>query len=161
GDFKIVAEIGRGGMGIVYEAVEQSLRRRVALKVMSTTGLLNPHHLERFRLEARAAARLSHNHIVPVYGVGQCNGLHYYVMQFIDGQNLDAVINWLRRSRQAKQNSGFVLQTSPAAQSTGRGEKLASSPDSPPTGTAAETTDFAASPTNFSNFSNSSSGPEF
>ena len=96
GDFVIVREIGRGGMGIVYEAVQQSLGRHVALKVLSTLGLFNPSHLERFRLEARAAARLQHPHIVPVFGVGEHEGVHYYAMQFVTGQSLDLVICALR-----------------------------------------------------------------
>ena len=96
GDFMIVREIGRGGMGIVYEAVQQSLGRHVALKVLSTQGLFNPSHLERFRLEARAAARLQHPHIVPVFGVGEHDGVHYYAMQFVPGRSLDLVIHALR-----------------------------------------------------------------
>jgi serine/threonine protein kinase len=99
GDFTIVREIGRGGMGVVYEAVQQSLGRHVALKVLSTPALLNPTHLEQFRLEARAAARLHHTHIVPVFGVGEHNGVHFYAMQFIQGQSLDLVINALRQLR--------------------------------------------------------------
>ena len=96
GDFMIVREIGRGGMGIVYEAVQQSLGRHVALKVLSTVGLSSALHLERFRLEARAAARLQHPHIVPVFGVGEHEGVHYYAMQFVPGQSLDLVIRALR-----------------------------------------------------------------
>ena len=99
GDFTIVREIGRGGMGVVYEAVQQSLGRHVALKVLSSPGLLNPSHLERFRLEARSAGRLHHSHIVPVFGVGEHDGLHYYAMQFIAGQSLDQVIDALRKLR--------------------------------------------------------------
>jgi serine/threonine protein kinase/TPR repeat protein len=99
GDFTIVREIGRGGMGVVYEAVQQSLGRHVALKVLSSPGLLNPVHLERFRLEARSAGRLHHSHIVPVFGVGEDQGLHYYAMQFIAGQSLDQVIEALRKLR--------------------------------------------------------------
>jgi serine/threonine protein kinase len=99
GDFTILREIGRGGMGVVYEAVQQSLGRHVALKVLSSAGLLCPRHLERFRFEARAAARLHHSHIVPVYGVGEDDGLHYYAMQFIRGQSLDMVIAELRSLR--------------------------------------------------------------
>ncbi len=86
-------------MGIVYEAVQQSLGRHVALKVLAAPALLNPSHLERFHLEARAAARLHHTHIVPVFGVGEHNGLHYYAMQFIRGQSLDQVIDALRQLR--------------------------------------------------------------
>jgi WD40 repeat protein/serine/threonine protein kinase len=99
GDFVILREIARGGMGVVYEAVQQSLGRHVALKVLSSPGLLNPSHLERFRLEARAAARLHHTNIVPVFGVGERDGLHYYAMQFIQGQSLDLVIGALRELR--------------------------------------------------------------
>lgn len=99
GEFTIVREIGRGGMGVVYEAVQQSLGRHVALKVLSSGSLLNPTHLERFRLEARSAGRLHHSHIVPVFGVGEHEGLHYYAMQFIPGQSLDQVIEALRQLR--------------------------------------------------------------
>ena len=96
GDFTIVREVGRGGMGIVYEAMQQSLARHVALKVLVQPALLNPKHLERFRFEARAAARLQHAHIVPVFGVGEFNGLHYYAMQFIHGRSLHEVVCALR-----------------------------------------------------------------
>jgi WD40 repeat protein/serine/threonine protein kinase len=111
GDFVILREIARGGMGVVYEAVQQSLGRHVALKVLSSPGLLNPSHLERFRLEARAAARLHHTNIVPVFGVGERDGLHYYAMQFIQGQSLDLVIGALRELRGKHQSD----QTKPAA----------------------------------------------
>jgi serine/threonine protein kinase len=97
GDYTIIREIGRGGMGVVYEAVEQSLGRHVALKVLSGSARLQPSHLERFRLEARAAAKLHHTHIVPVFGVGESAGAHYYAMQFIPGKSLDLVIEELRR----------------------------------------------------------------
>src|SRR6516162_7414841 len=95
GDYVIVREIGRGGMGVVYEAVQESLGRRVALKVLPYHGLLDPHHLERFRREARAVARQHHTNIVPVFGVGEHEGLHYYVMQFIQGLGLDEVLGEL------------------------------------------------------------------
>ena len=91
--------LGRGGMGIVYEAEQESLGRHVALKVLPTPALLDPQHLQRFRREARAAARLHHTNIVPVFGVGEHNGLHYYVMQFIQGQGLDQVLAELHRLR--------------------------------------------------------------
>ena len=106
GDFTIVREIARGGMGIVYEAIQQSLGRHVALKVLASPGLLNPAHLDRFRLEARAAARLHHTHIVPVFDVGEHDGLHYYAMQFIQGQSLDLVIDALRKLRRAERTNG-------------------------------------------------------
>src|SRR5262245_56990165 len=99
GDYLILREIGRGGMGVVYESVQQSLGRHVALKVLPHQALAGSSQLERFRLEARAAARLHHTNIVPVFGVGECDGVHYYAMQFIQGQGLDAVIDLLRRLR--------------------------------------------------------------
>jgi serine/threonine protein kinase/WD40 repeat protein len=99
GDYRIVRVVGRGGMGVVYEAVQNSLGRHVALKVLPAPGLLPPVQLERFRREARAAARLHHTNIVPVYGVGEDQGIHYYAMQFIQGQGLDEVLKELRRLR--------------------------------------------------------------
>jgi serine/threonine-protein kinase len=92
GDFRIVREIGRGGMGVVYEAEQISLGRRVALKVLPCAATMDPRHLQRFENEARAAASLEHPHIVPVYGVGCERGVHYYAMKFIDGRTLAAVI---------------------------------------------------------------------
>jgi serine/threonine protein kinase/WD40 repeat protein len=99
GEYRILREIGRGGMGIVYEAVQESLDRRVALKVLPLHSLLGPKHLERFQHEARAAARVSHPNIVPIFGVGEHLGLHYFVMQYIPGQGLDRVIEEVRRLR--------------------------------------------------------------
>jgi tetratricopeptide (TPR) repeat protein len=101
-DFRILREVGRGGMGIVYEAVQMSLGRHVALKVFSCHGLLPPTHLERFRREARAAARLHHPNIVPVHGVGERAGLHFYAMQFIQGRGLDEVLKEVKRLRDPK-----------------------------------------------------------
>jgi WD40 repeat protein/serine/threonine protein kinase len=97
GDFQIIREIGRGGMGIVYEAVQISLGRRVALKVLPFAAALDARQLQRFRNEAQAAGSLHHTNIVPVYGVGTERGVHYYAMQFIEGQTLAALIADLRR----------------------------------------------------------------
>lgn len=88
GEFRIVREIGRGGMGVVYEAVQTSLDRRVALKVLPAEGLLTENALERFRREAHTAGRLHHTSIVPVYAVGEERGVCYYAMQFIEGRSL-------------------------------------------------------------------------
>lgn len=85
GDFKIVRELGRGGMGIVYEAIQLSLGRHVALKVLPMAASLDDRYLQRFKMEAQAAAQLHHNHIVPVYAVGCERGMHYYAMQLING----------------------------------------------------------------------------
>ncbi len=91
GDYRVVRKVGQGGMGVVYEAEQESLNRRVALKVL-------PHHIandkkfiERFKREARAAAKLHHTNIVPVFDVGQEGNTFYYAMQFIEGQPLDDV----------------------------------------------------------------------
>ena len=97
GDYRIVREIGRGGMGVVYEAVQISLVRRVALKVLPFAATLDAKHLQRFKNESLAAAQLHHQNIVPVFGVGCERGVHYYAMQFIDGQTLAAMIAGLRR----------------------------------------------------------------
>ena len=92
GDFRIVREIGRGGMGVVYEAYQLSLGRRVALKVLPFASGLDTKQLQRFKTEAHAAAQLHHTNIVPVYAVGTERGVHFYAMQMIDGRPLDAVI---------------------------------------------------------------------
>ena len=85
-----------GGMGIVYEAIQLSLGRRVALKVLPLAATFDAKQLQRFRQEAQAAAQLHHTNIVPVYGVGCERGIHFYAMQLIDGQSLDAVVRQLR-----------------------------------------------------------------
>jgi eukaryotic-like serine/threonine-protein kinase len=99
GDFRIIREVGRGGMGIVYEAEQISLGRRVALKVLPFAATLDARQLQRFKNEAMAAAQLHHTHIVPVYGIGCDRGVHYYAMQFIDGQSLAGILGKLRGSR--------------------------------------------------------------
>jgi WD40 repeat protein/serine/threonine protein kinase len=106
GDFRILRQVGRGGMGVVYEAVQVSLGRHVALKVLPSGPLRDPKALERFRREARAAARLHHTNIVPVFEVGQDGDVLYYTMQFIQGQGLDVVIEELKRLRRAGQAAG-------------------------------------------------------
>jgi tetratricopeptide (TPR) repeat protein len=96
GDFRIVTEVGRGGMGVVYEAEQISLRRRVALKVLPFAGVLDQKQLQRFRNEAQAAAHLHHTNIVPVYSVGSERGVHYYAMQFIEGESLARAIGEMK-----------------------------------------------------------------
>jgi serine/threonine protein kinase/Flp pilus assembly protein TadD len=92
GDFRILREIGRGGMGVVYEAEQISLSRRVALKVLPFAAALDTRQLQRFKTEAQAAAQLHHSNIVPVFAVGCEQGTHYYAMQYIEGQTLADVI---------------------------------------------------------------------
>ncbi len=97
GDVRILRMIGRGGMGIVFEAEQISLRRNVALKVLPFAAALDPEQLRRFEIEARAAAQLHHTNIVPIFSVGCERGVHYYAMQHIKGQTLAAIIKDLRR----------------------------------------------------------------
>lgn len=97
GDYQIRRQIGRGGMGIVYEADQISLGRRVALKVLPLAAVLDQKQIARFRREAQAAAQLHHPHIVPVFGVGCEEGIHFYSMQLIDGQSFDRVVGSLRK----------------------------------------------------------------
>src|SRR5262245_10955148 len=92
GDFRIIREVGQGGMGVVYEAEQVSLGRHVALKVLPHQKLVDARTKKRFEREAKAAARLHHTNIVPVFGVGEHEGLPYYVMQFIPGLGLDQVL---------------------------------------------------------------------
>lgn len=101
GDFRIEREIARGGMGVVYEAVQQSLGRRVALKVLLPGVTFQEEALERFGREARAAGGLHHGNIVPVYAVGEADGMPYYAMQFIDGRTLSAIVKERRSANEA------------------------------------------------------------
>ncbi len=117
GDFRIVREVGRGGMGIVYEAVQLSLGRRVALKVLPFAAALDAKQLQRFKNEAQAAANLHHPNIVPVYFVGTERGVHFYAMQLIDGQNLAVLIDEMRRREAAERPGTEAAQ--PGAESTG------------------------------------------
>ena len=92
GDFQIVNELGRGGMGIVYRAKQMSLGREVALKVLPNYGRHGRTSLRRFRAEAQAAARLNHSNIVPVYAQGDCDGHYFYAMELVEGTSLDTVM---------------------------------------------------------------------
>jgi tetratricopeptide (TPR) repeat protein len=96
GDYRLLRELGRGGMAVVYEAEQISLGRRVALKVLPFAAVLDPKQLQRFKNEALAAAHLHHAHIVPVYGVGCERGVHYYAMQYVEGQSLATAIRELK-----------------------------------------------------------------
>ncbi|MEX0613691.1 MAG: serine/threonine-protein kinase, partial [Pirellulales bacterium] len=127
GDFRIVREIGRGGMGVVYEAQQLSLSRRVALKVLPLAGALDQRQLARFRNEVQAAAALHHTNIVPVYAVGCERGVHFYAMQYIEGQSLAEVIESLAeaanephvRGGAARENdSRFSGMEAPAARTS-------------------------------------------
>jgi WD40 repeat protein/serine/threonine protein kinase len=108
GDFRLIREIARGGMGIVYEAVQISLRRRVALKILTAAGSIDDRQLQRFQIEARAAAALHHAHIVPVFAVGTHRRVPFYAMQFIEGISLATLIAEMRQLE-------GLEQTGPAA----------------------------------------------
>lgn len=114
GEFTLVREIGRGGMGVVYEATQASLDRRVALKTLPVSGRMDQRQIQRFQNEARAAAQLQHPNIVPVFSIGTEAGIHYYAMQLIPGHDLAHFI------RQAK-----TLLESPRAPRSGDTPKFA------------------------------------
>ena len=111
GDFQILHEIGRGGMGVVYEAIQLSLGRRIALKVLPFASSLDAKHLQRFKNEAHAAAQLHHTNIVPVYAVGCERGVHFYAMHLINGRSLSAVIHELRGDNQEIQDPKSQVTT--------------------------------------------------
>jgi WD40 repeat protein/serine/threonine protein kinase len=96
GDYRLGPELGRGGMGIVFEAQQLSLDRRVALKILPVHPALEGKYLARFEREARTAAQLHHTNIVPVFAVGCSQGIHYYAMQLIEGNSLDVLLNEMR-----------------------------------------------------------------
>ena len=113
GDYRLVREIGRGGMGVVYEALQQSLRRRVALKILPLAAVLDQRRLERFKNEALAAAQLDHPNIVHVLSVGSDRGVHYYAMEYIDGLSLAEVIQALRAEACASRRATPSTQSEP------------------------------------------------
>lgn len=125
-DFKIIGEIGRGAMGIVYEAVQLSLGRRVALKVFRSSPDSNNAHLARFKREAETAARLHHSNIIPVFGSGESDGWFFCAMQLIEGINLQQLL--CGNSIASEQNSqtddhqqrpvGIAVETVRCAEST-------------------------------------------
>ncbi len=106
GDYRLIRELGRGGMGIVYLAQQISLDRQVAVKLLPFASLLEPKYIERFKNEARAAAQLEHPNIVPVYSVGHDQGIHYYAMRYIAGQSLDQLIADARQAHDATDGTG-------------------------------------------------------
>lgn len=131
GDFQILRELGRGGMGVVYEAVQLSLGRRVALKVLPFAATFDSRQLQRFKNEAQAAALLHHTNIVPVYAVGSERGVHFYAMQLIEGQSLAVLLRQLRKQAGVSRAGGewrsaasAVSQSDPDATDLYLGEGL-------------------------------------
>src|SRR5262245_18908145 len=111
GDYRIIREIGHGGMGVVYEAEQVSLGRHVALKVLPKQALADAKQKGRFQREAKAAARLHHTNIVPVFGNGEHDGMPYYVMQFIQGLGLDVVLEELNNMQPGAAHTPTGLPT--------------------------------------------------
>ena len=138
GDYRILREIGRGGMGVVYEAEQISLGRRVALKVLPGQVSSDRMIQERFRREARAAARLHHTNIVPVYEVGQDGDVRFYAMQFIQGQGLDPVIAELRRLRDRARSESKIEAASEGQSLRPRGEHSGQGIEAPTLGEGVE-----------------------
>ncbi len=143
GDFRILREVGRGGMGVVYEAEQISLGRRVALKVLPAAAALDDRQRRRFENEARAAAHLQHPNVVPVFAVGTEGGVPYYAMPLIDGPTLAQVIDHLRlvRSRDAK--PGARTRTAPTERPGRTGTASAATTDRPDD---APTREFSSAP---------------
>ncbi|WP_088256289.1 serine/threonine-protein kinase [Fimbriiglobus ruber] len=108
GDFEIVREIGRGGMGVVYDALQVSLGRRVALKILPAEFAADPTRLRRFTVEAQSAAAAAHPHIVPVYAVGEDRGVHYIAMRLVDGVALDSVVTGVAAFRASDGHSAAM-----------------------------------------------------
>jgi serine/threonine protein kinase/tetratricopeptide (TPR) repeat protein len=115
GEFQLIREIGRGGMGVVYEATQVSLGRRVALKVLPTAAGADTKQLARFQIEAQVAAALHHPHIVPIFAVGCDQGVHYYAMQLVEGRCLAAVLAERRQAEPVLSQRG-----SPACEPRGQ-----------------------------------------
>jgi serine/threonine protein kinase len=144
GDFRILRELGRGGMGVVYEAEQISLQRRVALKILPFAAALDRKRLERFKNEAQAGAKLHHSHIVPVYAVGCERGVYYYAMQMIEGLSLADVIAQLRQFSAHKLAESTPARVSAPDTSNVLGSVFASAGPRPATAPHDETRPHAA-----------------
>jgi serine/threonine protein kinase len=127
GDFEILRELGRGGMGVVYEARQVSLNRRVALKVLGPQLGLMPRAVERFHREAEATARLHHTNVVPVYATGEQGGTHYYAMELVEGPSLDQVIRQLRGPQARNPAAEQLATTGPYAGDNATAQGLSAS----------------------------------
>lgn len=111
GDFELRREIGRGGMGTVFEAWQNSLQRTVALKVLGSHISASPGAVGRFQREAQAAAKLQHPHIIPIYAQGEQHGVYYYAMELVEGKSLNAILTAARERRQANAETRNLAAT--------------------------------------------------
>lgn len=118
GDYSLLGEIGRGGMGIVFKAEHRRLNRVVALKVMRSGELSNDEELARFRVEAESSASIEHPNIVSIYEVGEAKGLTYYTMAFVDGENLSKLIR--RQALGFKESARIVARIADAVEAAHR-----------------------------------------
>jgi serine/threonine protein kinase len=109
GHYTIVSELGRGGMGVVYKAHEESLNRFVAIKVLGEQLSGDPSFVTRFVREAQAAAALSHPNIIQIFFIGEDNGRHYFVMEYVKGKSLLAMVKEEGRIDNPRATQ-FVLQ---------------------------------------------------
>ena len=126
GDYLLEREIGRGGMGIVYKAQHTNLQRQVAVKLLKTTSLTTAKEFQRFHHEARAAARLHHTNIVPVFDFGEANGFHFIAMQLIDGTAVDRLVDELKRTSKGDAKRSHALAKLPEYGSTAYWNHVAS-----------------------------------
>lgn len=140
GDFELRQEIGRGGMGTVFEAWQKSLNRTVALKVLAHQISASPNAIKRFQREAQAAAKLHHMHITPIFAQGQDRGVHYYAMELVDGPSLAGVLSVAREGIEEKPVASVLDETVVLARSGARCDDEAVSPgNSEPASEAART----------------------
>jgi serine/threonine protein kinase/outer membrane protein assembly factor BamB len=114
GDFRIIREVGRGGMGTVFEAEQISLGRSVALKILRYGAVSDPESIERFKREAETVAKLHHTNIVPIFNVGSEHGVNYYAMQFIDGRSLAQVLAEKQEPIETRRVAEWGLQAAEA-----------------------------------------------
>jgi serine/threonine protein kinase len=110
--YRILEKLGEGGMGVVYKAIDERLGRAVALKVLPAAKVSDAERLRRFIQEARAASALNHPNIVAIYDIGEAGGVHYIVMEHVDGKTLDSLIG--RRGLPLKTALGYAVQIADA-----------------------------------------------
>ena len=132
GDFELRGEIGRGGMGTVYEAWQRSLKRTVAVKVLGQQVSSSPAAVLRFQREAQAAAKLRHPNIIPIFALGEEEGTYYYAMELIDGRGLNAIIAEDRDRQIADTAASDLAETLPLGTAAKSGDRAVGPTDGQP-----------------------------